>query len=145
MRNKRFLMKLITMETKTSNNNAYHKWDWGKPTALEPPWVRLFHGRPQKKSLAASGAFWCIEGGARAAVLSLSLSPFFSVLLLSKQSLSQSARGFGTVNNRKPTTPVKRTVRTKTLLSCIHWRVLCKVEKLSNSMAAGFRCLYYQW
>ena len=144
MRNKRFLMKLITMETKTSNNNAYHKWDWGKPTALEPPWVRLFHGRPQKKASLPRGPF-DVSKGALAQLFSLSLSPFFSVLLLSKQSLSQSARGFGTVNNRKPTTPVKRTVRTKTLLSCIHWRVLCKVEKLSNSMAAGFRCLYYQW
>ena len=99
---------------------------------------------PKKKASLPRGPF-DVSKGALAQLFSLSLSPFFSVLLLSKQSLSQSARGFGTVNNRKPTTPVKRTVRTKTLLSCIHWRVLCKVEKLSNSMAAGFRCLYYQW
>ena len=100
---------------------------------------------PKKKPRCLGGLLMYRRGRSRSCSLSLSLSPFFSVLLLSKQSLSQSARGFGTVNNRKPTTPVKRTVRTKTLLSCIHWRVLCKVEKLSNSMAAGFRCLYYQW
>lgn len=53
----------------------------------------------------------------------------FSFLLCSSSStslFSQSARGLGTVNNRKPTTPVKRTVRTKTLLrlhtlACVVW------------------------